>query len=70
MGRSNELGSVAVQSFCLASCTGFLERMGKIFSGLRIFITEAVDYTAGAVVFEALRLGGDEFVQDLCRGRL
>ena len=70
LGRSDELEGVAVQSFCFASSTNFFERMGNVFGGLRIFVTEPVDYTAGAAVFEASGLGGDEFVQDLCRGRL
>lgn len=59
-----------MQSFSFASRAGFFERMGKVFGGLGVFVAEAMDDTAGAVVFEALRLGGNEFVQDLCRGRL
>ena len=46
-----------------------LSTWAKFFGSLRIFIVEAVDYTVGAVVFEALGLGGDDFVQDLCRGQ-
>ena len=62
LGRSDELESVAVRSFCFASCTSFFEQMGRVFGGLRIFVTETVDHTAGAAVFEASRVGGDEFV--------
>lgn len=58
-----------MQRFGFASCTGFIERIGKVFGGSGV-VTEAVDYTAGAVVFKVLRLGSDEFIQYRGRGRL
>jgi hypothetical protein len=60
------LGAVVpVSYFRFANSPRFFECECEVFSRLRIFVTETMDYTAGAVEFETLGLGCYKFIQDL-----